>query len=260
MACWAASIHACRSGWRLGSALLNGAYGLFVLPESLPSARRTAFAWRRANPVGALKLLAAYPGLLGLGFVNFVNFLAHQALPSVFVLYGMYRYGWGERTVGLTLAGVGLCSAVVGGLLVRPIVGRLGERRTLIVGLVFGCLGFAIFGLAPTGMLFWVGIPVMALWGLASPALQGLMSRLVSPSEQGRLQGASSSLMGLAGMGGPALFSVIFARFIATGRGWHMPGAPFLLAAALLATAAVLAWMLASTGVARQVSSTTTGT
>lgn len=157
------------------------------------------------------------------------------------------------------MAGVGLCSAVVGGLLVRPIVSRLGERRTLIVGLVFGCLGFAIFGLASTGTLFWVGIPIMALWGLASPALQGLMSRLVSPSEQGRLQGASSSLMGLAGMGGPALFSVIFARFIADG-GWHMPGAPFLLAALLLAAAAVLAGRLASAGAVRQVSSTTTGT
>ncbi|MGA9867405.1 MAG: MFS transporter, partial [Acetobacteraceae bacterium] len=99
--------------------LANGMYGLLVLPESLPPDRRVGFAWRRANPIGALRLLLAYPGLLGLAVISFLYSLAHQALPAVFVLYGYYRYGWSERVVGFTLAGVGVCSALVGGLLVR---------------------------------------------------------------------------------------------------------------------------------------------
>ena len=224
-----------------GLSLANGMYGLLVLPESLPRDRRASFAWRRASPIGALGLLRAHPGLLGLAAISFLYYLAHQALPAVFVLYGDYRYGWDERTVGLTFAGVGVCSAVVGGLLVRPVVRRFGERRSLIAGLAFGMLGFVIFGLAPTGWVFWSGIPVLALWGLASPAAQGLMSRHVSPLEQGRLQGANSSLMGLTGLIGPGLFTTIFAYFIAPDTGWRLPGAPFLLAAVLIAAALGLA-------------------
>jgi MFS transporter, DHA1 family, tetracycline resistance protein len=218
-----------------GLSLANATYGFLILPESLPPERRAAFSWRRANPVGALRLLRAHPGLLGLASVNFLYFLSHQAF-AVFVLYGNYRYGWNERMVGLTLAGVGACSALVGGLVVRPVVRRFGERRSLIVGLLFGAAGFAIFGLAPTGWVFWIGIPVMSLWGLTSPAAQGLMTRLVSAGEQGQLQGANSSLMGLAGLIGPFLFTGIFAHFISP-PAWWLPGAPFLLAAALLALA-----------------------
>jgi DHA1 family tetracycline resistance protein-like MFS transporter len=224
-----------------GLSLLNGTYGLFVLPESLPLERRARFSWRRANPAGALRLLRSHAELLGLAAVNFCGFLAHQSLPAVFVLYGGYRYGWDERTVGLTLAGVGACSAVVGGLLVQPVVRRFGERRALWVGLLFGAIGFAIFGLAPTAELFWVGVPVMALWGLASPAAQGLMTRHVAPGEQGQLQGAGASLMGMAGLLGPGLFTVIFAYSISPARAWHLPGAPFLLAALLLVGAMLLA-------------------
>jgi MFS transporter, DHA1 family, tetracycline resistance protein len=218
-----------------GLSLTNAAYGFLILPESLPLERRAAFSWRRANPVGALRLLRAHPGLLGLASVNFLYFLSHQAF-AVFVLYGNYRYGWNERMVGLTLAGVGACSALVGGLVVRPVVRRFGERRSLITGLLFGAVGFAIFGLAPTGWIFWIGIPVMSLWGLTSPAAQGLMTRRVSPGEQGQLQGANSSLMGFAGLIGPFLFTGIFAHFISP-PAWWLPGAPFLLAAALLALA-----------------------
>jgi MFS transporter, DHA1 family, tetracycline resistance protein len=218
-----------------GLSLANAAYGFLILPESLPPERRSGFSWRRANPVGALRLLRAHPGLLGLASVNFLYFLSHQAF-AVFVLYGNYRYGWNERLVGLTLAGVGVCQAVVGGLVVRPVVRRFGERRSLIVGLLFGAAGFAIFGLAPTGWIFWIGIPVMSLWGLTSPAAQGLMTRRVSPGEQGQLQGANSSLMGFAGLIGPFLFTGIFAHFISP-PAWWLPGAPFLLAAALLALA-----------------------
>jgi DHA1 family tetracycline resistance protein-like MFS transporter len=228
--------------------LTNAMYGLFVLPESLPPERRQAFQWRRANPVGALKLLRSYREVLGLASVNFIVHLAHIALPSVFVLYGTYRYGWDERAIGLTLGGVGLTSAIVQAGLVRPVVKRLGERRTLFLGLAFGGVGFVIYGLAQTGVMFWLGVPVMSLWGLSGAAVQGLMSRRVSPSEQGQLQGALSSLMGVAGMIGPLLFTQTFAHFIDPQNPWHVPGAPFLLAAVLLVSALGLAWRVTHPG------------
>ena len=108
-------------------------YGWFVLPESLPPERRMAFAWRRANPVGSLRLLRSHRQLLGLAAVDFIVNVAHQVLPAVFVLYAAYRYGWGETTVGLTLAFVGVCSALVQGSLVGPAVQRLGDATTLLM-------------------------------------------------------------------------------------------------------------------------------
>ena len=200
------------------------------------------FSWTRANPVGSLRLLAEQPVLLGMAGVAFLYHLAHNVLPSVTVLYTSYRYGWDNATMGLTLAAVGVASGVVQGFLIRPAVDRFGERAALIAGLLFGAAGFAIYGLATTGAGFWAGIPVMALWGLAGAASMGLMSRLVSASEQGQLQGANSSLMALAGLIGPGLFTQAFARAIAPGAGWQLPGAPFLLAAAMLVAAVVLAW------------------
>lgn len=224
-----------------GLSLANAMYGLFVLPESLPAERRKAFQWRRASPVGSLKLLRSNIEVFRLASVNFLYQLAHVALPSVFVLYGSYRFAWDESAVGLTMAGVGLCAGIVQGGLVRPVVKKLGERRALMLGLFFGALGFVIYGLAPTGAVFWIGVPVMALWGFTGPAAQALMSSRISPSEQGRFQGALSSIMGIAGMIGPAIFTQTFAYFIGPGLGWNLPGAPFLVAALLLVVAIGLA-------------------
>ena len=221
--------------------LANALYGFLVLPESLPPERRAGLVWRRANPFGALALLASQPQLGGLATVSFLGNLAHASLPSISVLYMQYRYGFDERTVGLTLAGVGLCSMIVQGGLIGRTVRRFGERTTLIMGLGFGVAGFALFGLAPTGLVFWSGIPLMALWGFANPSALGLMSRRVSASEQGRLQGANSSLSGVANMLGPGLFTQVFAVFIGAGAPWQLPGAPYLLAAGLLLIAAVVA-------------------
>ena len=225
-----------------GLTLVNAAYGFFVLPESLPFERRMAFSWARANPMGSLRLLAQHRQLLGLAGVAFLYHLAHVVLPAVTVLYTSYRYGWDGKTMGLTLAAVGVASGIVQAGLIRPVISWLGERTTLIVGLLFGMAGFAIYGLATTSTGFWAGIPVMALWGLGGAATMGIMSRLVSGSEQGQLQGANSSLMALAGLFGPLLFSYVFARSIARDAAWQLPGAPFLLASAMLLAAAVLAW------------------
>jgi len=222
--------------------LANALYGLFVLPESLPRESRARFEWRKANPVGSLKLLRRHPELLGLATVNFLAALAHEVLPHVSVLYAGYRYGWNERDVGFMLAGVGVCAAVVQGGLIRPTIHRFGQRAVLLGGLIFGAAGFAIYGLASTGAVFWIGVPVMSLWGLAGAAAQGLMTRHMAPSEQGQLQGANSSLRGIAGLFGPGLFTLTFASFIEERRDWQLPGAPFFLAASLLVVALAVGW------------------
>jgi DHA1 family tetracycline resistance protein-like MFS transporter len=221
--------------------LCNALYGLLILPESLPPERRRPFEWRRANPLGSLQLLRSHRELTGLAGTLFLSNLAHAALPATFVLYAGYRYGWGARDVGLVLAGVGICSALVQGVLVSPLVRRFGERRVLLMGLGCGAVGFAGYGLATSGTLFLAAVPVVALWGLASPAVQGLMTRHIGPSEQGELQGASGSIMGVATMIGPGLFAATFAYAIGDNAPWHVPGAAFLLAAVLLAAGAVIA-------------------
>jgi DHA1 family tetracycline resistance protein-like MFS transporter len=228
--------------------LLNASYGFFVLPESLRPEQRKPFSWQRANPVGSLRLLRTHPELTGLASVTFLYQLAHQVLPSVMVLYTGYRYGWTARTVGLVLAGVGVFNIIVQGGLVRKVVAELGERRTLLTGLLCGTIGFAIYGLAPNTKLFVAGLPVFAFMGLFTPAVQSLMTRRVAANEQGQLQGTNSSLMGIAGMIGPGLFTLTFSSFIGAWRGWHLPGAPFLLAGLLLATGASIAWRVTGGG------------
>lgn len=222
--------------------LLNACYGFFVLPESLPPQSRMAFQWRRANPVGSLVLVRSHHELFGLAAVAFLGYLAHAVLPSTSVLYMGYRYGWGPASVGLMMAGVGVAAMIVQGGLIRPITARLGERRTLLLGSLSGAAGFLIYGVAPEGWVFCLGIPIMAFWGLAGPATQSLMSRRVGASEQGQLQGAIASINGVTGMIGPGLFTQVFAFFVGPGAGWHVPGAPFLLASLFLITAGTIAW------------------
>lgn len=224
--------------------LANAAYGYFVLPESLPQEQRMAFSWRRANPAGSLRLLSRKRELLGMAALVFLNNLAHIVLPAVSVLYTSYRYGWDNKTMGLTRAAVGVASGIVQAALIKPTIQRFGERVTLLAGLMFGVAGFIIYGLAPNSYIFWLGIPIMALWGLTGAAATGIMSRLVGGSEQGQLQGANSSLVAVSGLFGPGLFTFVFAHAIGNDASWNLPGAPFLLAAALLIAATLLALQL----------------
>ena len=147
-----------------GLSLANAAYGYFILPESLPLERRAKVAWHLANPFGSLKLLRSSRALLGLASAAMLYYLAHESLPSVFVLYATYRYDWTERDVGLALAVVGVCTTIVQAALTGPAVKRLGERRALLWGLAFGVVGFGLFGAAPRGAIFFAGIPFIALW------------------------------------------------------------------------------------------------
>jgi MFS transporter, DHA1 family, tetracycline resistance protein len=223
-----------------GFSLINACYGVFVLPESLPREKRAAFSWRKANPLGSLKLLRSHRELFGLAAASFLNSLAHAALPSVTVLYLTYRYGWDARMIGFSMTFIGVCALVVQGGLIGRFVARFGDRAALVTGLAFGVLGFAAFGLAWTGALFWFGIPIVALWGLGGAAILALMTKRVSAHEQGQLQGANASLMGIANMIGPIIFTVAYARAIESSHGPWLSGTPFLLAAAFLAGAMVI--------------------
>jgi len=232
--------------------LTNFVYGLFVLPESLPPERRTPrFDWAHANPLGALKLLRRYPQVLGLISVLFLLAFAHMVYPSTFVLYADYRFGWGPQMVGYTLAAVGVLAAIVQGGLIKKIVAALGERRTLLLGLGCGTLGFMLYGLAPSGPWFWAAMPIAALWGIAQPAAQAIMTRQVDPTEQGRLQGAVASLSSVAGIFAPTVFTRAFAAV--TGANLHdaWAGITFGIAALLVGSAWLIAWKVSAGGSTR---------
>ncbi len=226
-----------------GLSMLNSLYGAFVLPESLPRERRSAFVWQRANPVGALGMLRGSPLLVGLAGVALFNNLGHDVNPHVFGFYAMDRYGFDEAMVGRTLVAVGVGGVVVSGLLVGPLVKALGERRALLLGLASGALGFGLQAWAPAGVWFWAGIPLINLWSLNGPAMQSLMVARVDASMQGQLQGALHSLRGMCSLVTPVLFTQTFV--LATP---HLAGAPYWLASGLVAAALLLAFRVARPG------------
>jgi len=215
-------------------------YGVFILPESLKPENRMTFAWSRANPFGALMLLRSHSELLGLSLVNFLLYFAHHLFSAVFVLYAGHRYNWGAAEVGTLLALVGGLDMLVQGVLVGPVVKRLGDRRTMTVGLFGGAIGIACMGSAPTGWLFTAAMLPNALWGLAMPTLQSLMTRRVSESEQGQLQGATMSVASIAGVASPLFFGFVYSLSVGTTPFFPHPGTAFLIAALILAAAAFI--------------------
>jgi DHA1 family tetracycline resistance protein-like MFS transporter len=220
----------------------NFCYGTFVLPESLSKEMRSRFDWRRANPLGSLKLLRSHPELFGLATVTFLMGLAHLVYPTTFVLYADYRFGWGLDMVGWTLLIVGVLSIIVQGVLIGRIVKWIGERRALLFGTLMGTIGFTLYGLAPTGWWFWAAMPIAALWAVAGPAAQSLMTQHVSPQEQGRLQGAIGSLNSIAGILGPTLFTQTLAAVAQADVHDVWAGATFWLAAAVVGLGGLVAW------------------
>jgi len=224
-----------------GLSLANAVYGFFILPESLPPERRATSAWHMANPLGALTLLRSARGLSGLGLITTLNYLAQQALPSIYVLYADYRYGWSHAMIGISLAIVGVSVSVVSGGVVGPFVKRFGERRSLFFGLAIGVLAFAGFGLASSSWMLFAALPFLALWGISGPAAQSLMTQLIDPTSQGKLQGAIGSLRSFAGMIGPLIFTQIFAVAISPRDTVKIPGAPYFLSALLLFSALLFA-------------------
>jgi len=224
-----------------GLSLVNTLYGFFVLPESLTADRRTSsMDWRRANPVGALRLLTRHHELYGLATSSFIALVAHEALPVLWVLYLIAQFQWDTRAIGLTLALVGVCSAVTAATLVGPVVKRFGERRTLVLGLATFCVGNVLIGIASVPA-FIAGIIVLCLSIYNSP-MQSLMSKRVGPTEQGELQGAMGSVRGIAMMIAPLIFAWSFSQVSGPWRAFAPLGSPFFLAAAMLLVAVYVTW------------------
>jgi len=224
-----------------GLTLVNWLYGLLVLPESLPKDNRRAFSWGRANPVGSLLALKRYPIVFGLAGTYFLLILAHQAFPSTWVLYTSYRYGWTSAQVGTSLAVVGLMAAIVQGGLARKIIPKLGERRSVCVGLTNGIIMMTAYGLASQGWVVYVLLVVGSFGGIGMPAIQALISKAVPLNEQGAVQGALSSLGSVAGILGPPIVTSAFAYFIRPTAPVYLPGISFFIGSLLISAALFLA-------------------
>ncbi len=232
---WAAAIFA----------LLNTVYGLFVLPESLAAENRTKrMDWKRANPFGSIGLLRSHHELWGLTWVNFNTYLAHEVFPNIWVIYCIAAFGWSTRSIGFTLALVGTIAAINQATMVRPIVARLGERRTLLASLAIAVAGLALLG-TDNGILFLVAAVIISL-PMYQASSQALMTRRVGAAAQGELQGALGSVRGISMLLGPAIFTLTFAQFAGPWRSLGLIGAPWLLAAVLYAVSLAIAWRVTS--------------
>jgi DHA1 family tetracycline resistance protein-like MFS transporter len=224
-----------------GLSFANFFYGWLVLPESLPPERRAPFELRKANPLGALALVRRHPVVFGLVGVAVLNYLAHDSLPHVFVLFVDYRFGWDARAVGLGLMAVGVTSMLVSAFAVGPLVAKLGERRALFFGLAMGAAGFALYGLAPASAWIFAAIAVTGFWAVWSAAAQSLMTQRVEASEQGSLQGALAGLRAACQVVTPGLFNGVFAAAVSASPARALAGAPFLLSSLLVVASMLVA-------------------
>jgi DHA1 family tetracycline resistance protein-like MFS transporter len=224
----------------------NFLYGLVILPESLDREHRNAFSWKRANPFGAVKLLRRHVEISGLAIVSLIDYLAGQALPQLWVFYVLLVFSWNMSTLGASLAVVGVATIVVSAFLTQPVVNLIGERRAILLGLILGAAGFALYGFG-NEVLFWIAIPINMLWMISSSAAQAVMTRRVGKHEQGELQGALNLLRSVAMIVGPLLFTFVFAYSVSSAHAWKTPGAGWVLAACLLLIAAAVAWRVTGT-------------
>src|SRR5215471_2498346 len=226
-----------------GLTFLNFLFGLLVMPESLKPENRRALDVRQMNPLGAMRAVWRYRGVAAMVPVFVAAQLAQQGLQSVWVPYTTYRYGWDVAGVGASLAIVGLLFAISQGVLVRPMVARYGEKRTLMVSLSVAVISMLLFGLASQGWMMYAVTAIYCLGlGLLNPAVQGLMSRSVPANEQGLLQGAMTSVMTAAAIVAPPLANGSFAVFISPETPLALPGAPFFLNSLLCLVAMWFAW------------------
>jgi DHA1 family tetracycline resistance protein-like MFS transporter len=225
-----------------GLTMLNWLYGFFILPESLKPEHRRAFDWKRANPLGTLKSLLRYKVIAGLLVSLTLLYIAAHAVQSNWSYYTIEKFGWKEADIGVSLGVTGLLIAIVQGWLIRELIPRLGQYRSVYVGLGLYAAGLLLFALATKGWMMYAFTVVYSLGGIAGPAIQGIISRVVPPDEQGELQGGFTSLMSLSSIIGPFVMnSVLFAAFTREGGGVYFPGAAMLAGSVLVLVAALLA-------------------
>lgn len=214
-------------------AFVNWLYGYFILPESLPAENRRKFEWKRANPLGSLVQLKKYPVISGLVFSITLLYIAGHAVQSCWSYYTMSKFGWDEQMVGYSLGFIGLIVGIVQGVLIRSIIPRLGQEKSIYIGLSLYAVGFLLFAFASTTWMMFVFMIPYALGGIAGLSIQGIISNHVPPNEQGELQGALTSLMSATSIIGPLMMTHIFAYFTSSKAPVHFPGAAMLLGALL---------------------------
>ena len=230
-----------------GLVLLNMLYGYFVLPESLSEENRRPFDWKRANPFGALKQINKYPKIAGLAGVFFLVYVANHATQSTWTYFTMEKFSWSEMTVGLSLGVVGLSVVAVQGGLIKVAIPKLGNNRTVYFGLIMYVLGFLGFAFATQGWMMFAVILPFCIGGLATPALQGIISSEVPQNAQGELQGALTSLISFSAIFGPPMMTNLFGYFTSGTAPFYFPGAPFFLGAILVFIAII--WATQSLGI-----------
>ena len=223
--------------------MVNFLYGFFILPESLSKENRRAFDWKRANPVGALLNLKNHPKLTGLIGSIFVLYVASHAVQSNWSFFTMYRFHWTEKMVGISLGIIGLLVGIVQGGLIRWINPRLGNERSIYIGIGLYSLGMFLFASATQSWMMFLFLIPYCLGGIAGPALQSVISSQVSPSEQGEIQGTLTSLMSASSIIGPPLMSSVFYFFTHKDAPFQFAGAHFVLAGVLMLISTILAYM-----------------
>jgi MFS transporter, DHA1 family, tetracycline resistance protein len=221
-------------------ALANAAFGWLVLRETVTERIRRPFQWRRANPFGAIRALVRLGGVGALIWVWFLYHFATVVYPAIWAYFTAERFGWSPRLIGLSLAVYGLSLAVAQGTLVRPAIRAFGDARTVLLGLLIQIASLVTLGFITSGNLLLTLIPVTAIGAIGLPALQGILSRAVPDNAQGELQGVLTSLTAIAMVVAPLVMTQSFARFTRADASPYLPGAPFLLAAAIMALAAVI--------------------
>jgi len=218
-----------------GVSLLNLIYGFFILPESLSLDNRRNFSWKQANPYGTLKKVFAFAKLRAMLGGLFFVYVASHAVQSTWNYFTMDQFEWDIKMVGYSLGFVGILSALVQGGLIRIIIPKLGEKRSIIFGFVFYIIGLVLFSFANAGWMMFAILTLYCLGGIAGPAIQGVMSNLVNAKEQGELQGAISATMSLSLIVGPFMMTKIYAYFADPTMPIHFPGAAFMAGAILAA-------------------------
>ncbi len=224
--------------------LINFLYGWFVLPESLAPEHRRPFNWRRANPVGSLIQLRRHPEIIGLVSALVFVYIASHAVQANWTFFTMYKFGWNEQLVGISLGVSGLMAALVQGYLIRLVQPRLGNERTIIYGLSLYAVGLLLFAFASQSWMMFAFLVPYGLGGIAGPALQAVISTQVPRGEQGELQGALASLISLTAIVGPPLMTNTFYYFTHDAAPFLFPGAPFFLAFLLMSVSVLMVYRL----------------
>ena len=225
-----------------GLALANWLYGYFVFPESLDTAPRRPFEWRRANPLGSIKQLKKYPAVGGLIVSLVLIYLAGHAVQSNWSFFNIEKFHWTPKMIGISLGAVGLLVAIVQGGLIRVINPKIGNEKSVYFGLGLYALGFLLFSFASESWMMFVFLIPYCLGGIAGPALQSIISGHVPSNEQGELQGALTSLISVTSIIGPLLMTNSFAYFTGPHKPFYFPGIAFFIGAIFMISSAVLAY------------------